>query len=478
MQLFFRRFLILSLTGCLIIITSFQAMASEYKVEIFNHLCREADDPARYTSGKLKALQYLTEGKNGWLFRSHDDFLNNFDERASYSGLRSLTQYLSSKGTRLLLLYLPTRGLMNPDFAPPDRFNYQAARASYLAKITKLRSLGILVPDMELLLSRYQNTDFYFKRDIHWTPNGARLAAHLVADTIQKAGIHLLQATQNTVNNPIGPYAIHGFMHQATQQLCGGRYVYQFVEGYEYDNVDKADSNDTHDNLLSEESDSDTVLLGTSFSAVEPLNFIGFLQEYSGTTIDNYSIPSGRDLGAWLKYIASGDFAAHPPKIIIWEVPGYYLLDDPMLFAQLMPSIQGGCAERNPLVDKETNLAQNNANNNALFFTDKILDIPLSELVMDLDFTDKEINEIKINIWYKNGKVKKGKIRKPSRAETGGRFIFSLFGDMLEVNSGVMSVQLTKIEGKPISEYLEETGQRELKVHVKVCRLPSLSIGN
>lgn len=35
-----------------------------------------------------------------------------------------------------------------------------------------------------------------------------------------------------------------------------------------------------------------------------------------------------------------------PPKVIVWEVPPYYPLDDDKAFAQLTPMLDGGCSNK------------------------------------------------------------------------------------------------------------------------------------
>ena len=452
-----------------------EAAASEYKVEIFDHLCSEVNDEARYTSTKLKSLKYLTEGKNGFVFRSRDDFLENFgDEGSNYNGLKLLVDFLASKGTQLVMVYLPTRGLMNPYAAPSDRFDYSTALSSYLAKVEKLRQLGIVVPDMSSLLRQYQDTDFYFKRDIHWTPNSARKTAQLVAQTIKETGLIQPQSDYHYVSTPVGSYTPRGFMQKGIKQLCGGQYVEEYVQGYNYES-----SNETEGGaLFADEPATEIVLLGTSFSALEQLNFAGFLQEGLGVPLENFSLPGGRDIGAWLSYIENGDFSAHPPKVIIWEVPGYYLLDNPMSLAQILPFIRGACEEQSVILENDLALTGQSRSSNALFFTQNMLDVPLSEIVLDFDFSDKEINDIRFNIWYSNGKVKKGRVNKPARANTGGRFVFSLYGHLLEPEGGVMSLELSGIEGQSVSNYLSEHGKHELNVHVKACRMPSNPIDN
>ncbi len=450
------------------------AAEPEYPIAIFDHLCSEVGDSARYTSKKLKALKFLTEGKNGWVYRSSNDFIEDFAAPTSYAWLQELTAYLASRGTRLLMVYLPTKALMTPASIPPEHFHYNRALDSYLDMVETLRSLGIIVPDMASLIQTSGDTDFYFKRDIHWTPDGSRATARLVASAIEKLSIPLPEAGQHIVNKYMGAYSIQGFLQKGIQIICGGTYIPQYVRWFGTDDSPGEDGGLEAGALFQETKEAEVVLLGTSFSHIKQLNFSGYLQEYLATPVDNFSQPAGQVIGSWLKYIASGEFATHPPQLIIWELPSHYLLDDPMLFAQVVPTLRGGCSGRTPLVQAETILTDHPEPGDDLFFTDKLFSVPLSELVMDLEFSDKEINDIKIKVWYTNGKVKKESIKKPARADTGGTFVFSLFGRMLQPTGSVMAVELSRIEGMPVADYLREKGTSRLKVRTTVCRMAPL----
>jgi len=474
MRFVFNTCLVLCLIANLLPVTAPAVYASEYTVEIFDHLCPETADETSYTSRKLKALQYLTEGKDGWIYRSRDDFETDFGISNSYAGLKAFTSYLASHGTQLLLVYLPTRALMTPAFVPVEKFDYQKALAAYLAKVEKLRSLGILVPDMAHLIATEKNSDFYFKRDIHWTPYGSRATARIVASAVTRAGINLPQIPLPVVNKPMGTYSIKGVMQKGIQQICGETYIPQYVQWFGPDEDGNQGGNADDSGLFQEEEEAEVILIGTSFSIVERLNFSGFLEEYLETPIENFALKAGQDMGSWLKYIANGEFARHPPKLIIWEISSYYLLDDSRLFAQLIPGIRGGYAEHSPVLHTDTILTADMELGQSLFFTDKLSGIPLSELVIKLDFSDTDINALKFKLWYTNGKVKKAGIKKPARAETGGHFLFSLFGELLQPAGDMMALEITEIEGMPVVEYLKEQGVPEIKVQTNVYRLPPL----
>ena len=65
------------------------------------------------------------------------------------------------------------------------------------------------------------------------------------------------------------------------------------------------------------------VLVGTSFSDSAINNFAGFLSEFTGLDIVNYSITGGNQYGAMTSYMTSDEFKDQRPTFLIWENPIY-----------------------------------------------------------------------------------------------------------------------------------------------------------
>jgi alginate biosynthesis protein AlgX len=65
------------------------------------------------------------------------------------------------------------------------------------------------------------------------------------------------------------------------------------------------------------------VLAGTSFSDSNINNFAGFLSEFTGIEVTNYSITGGNQFGAMTSYLTSREFAEQRPTFLIWENPIY-----------------------------------------------------------------------------------------------------------------------------------------------------------
>ncbi|MCM2681220.1 alginate O-acetyltransferase AlgX-related protein [Echinimonas agarilytica] len=440
----------------------------EYKVEHFEQLCVAAENEENYNTELLKSLRYLVQGDNGWVYRTSSDFIEDFDTDGNYDDLKRFRDYLAIHGTSLMMLYVPTRGLMNPKDVPEGLYDYPKAIASYEAKLHMFREMGILVPDLEGMIKEYQSTPFFFLRDIHWEPEGAKKSAEYVARAIKESELidTDLDFDVNIVEE--GSYTVTGGLADGIKQLCDEQYVLEYVKGYGFEEVVSS----SEDSLFSDDvAEPEVVLLGTSFSRLPRMNFHGFLQKELGAPVTNYAISGGGDDGAWLKYFKSGEFLENPPKLIVWEVSAYYDLNDKGMFAQLIPSAEMGCSEESALLTQSLPLQELSDDVNSVFFGDQFKDLNLNDIVLDVSFSEPDVNRMEFKLWYTDGQVKSARISKPSRAETGGEFTFKLFSHLLKPKGGLMAMQLVSVEGETVSEYIDSKNELNPELNVRVCTI-------
>ena len=94
-----------------------------------------AANRAAYSTRFLRSFSTLIQGKDGWLFRTDDDLRSSFGpDAAGYADLKRFNAALKARGTELVMVYQPSRGLMHPDKLPASarrQFNPEAARAAY-----------------------------------------------------------------------------------------------------------------------------------------------------------------------------------------------------------------------------------------------------------------------------------------------------------------------------------------------------------
>ncbi|HET7924318.1 MAG TPA: hypothetical protein VFL30_05430, partial [Rhodanobacteraceae bacterium] len=89
--------------------------APQYAIEPCCSLCPRAADPHAYDGSQyLGDFRTLVDGRDGWLFRTGMDLTTTFDiTNDSLRGLKRLSEALKQRGTELVLVYQPPRGLMD-----------------------------------------------------------------------------------------------------------------------------------------------------------------------------------------------------------------------------------------------------------------------------------------------------------------------------------------------------------------------------
>ncbi len=394
-----------------------------YRIDPAPPLCARAADPKVYNTGFLRMFSRLVQGRDGWLFRTDQELLESFgpDDRG-YADLGRLAEALKKKGVQLVLVYLPTRGLVHPDRLLDCTYDFTAAAASYAEVLDRLRQQGILVPDLTALLAEQEENAFYFRRDHHWTPHGARRTARLVAEAIRRQPAWQELDHRKFITRRTGLLEKYGTLQRAALQICGQDYPLQYVDEY----ATTAAGSD-EDLLLDDGGEPQVVLVGTSFSrSAYNYNFAGFLRQYLEADVLNNGIAGAGFDGALLQYLASEDFRREPPAFLVWEVPGYYPLQKAMFVEQALALLENGCGDRQqPLLRRSISL---HPGSNEILFNGggTILPITGRDYIIDLRFSDPAVNRLDARLWYMNGRREKVTIRHSRNVDLGGRFTFEL----------------------------------------------------
>jgi len=367
-----------------------------YALELCCKLCPEAQDPQAYNTEELAKNRQLIDGQDGWLYRSDFDLNTDFApaDPEAYTDLRRFAEALRARGTELVLVYLPTRGLVLPDALTPDQrtlYDYDAAARSYAAQLNAFRAQGIQVPDLTPLLRAPPQQDaYYFKRDRHWTPAGAQRTAQLVAETVRRLPVYVELSKQTFTTVRTGMLRKNGSLQQAAAQLCRFQYSDQWVLAF---NTAASSAASAAPQIA---------LVGTSFSAeAVNYNFRGYLQEYLGVEIHNASVAGYGAEGSWLDYLASTEFQNSPPRVLLWEVPARGAPGTSKFYRQAVPLVSNGC-EGSPAVLARKVTLKPGATEVLFNNSEKVLEINRQH-VLDLRLSDPGLRTLTANIWSTNG---------------------------------------------------------------------------
>lgn len=437
---------------------STQALADpNYQVQRVGPLCPIAQDPSQYNTKYLSFFTALVQGKGDWLFRTRYDLRTDFGTTpAGYRQFKRLRDALKAKGVELVIVYQPTRGLVNREKLTDEEkvgFDFDLARQNYLKAIEGFREAGIWTPDLSPLFDEQGvDTDYYFKADHHWTPNGADRTAKLVAETLKQIPGFDDIPKKDFQSRVVGLLPKAGTLHKTAAQFCGTTYATQYVDRYETE----ADGAASADALFGDDSNPRIALVGTSNSG-PAYNFAGFLQQHSGAEVLNMAVSGGGFDSALLQYMSSQAFHDNPPKVLIWEFATHYDLAQASFYRQAVPLVNNGCEGRPALMKNKVTLKP--GANEVLVNGEQspLRDLRGGDYQIDLTFSDPTVHESKATLWYLNGRRENFKIEQSDRVDTGGRYAFELRNDPDWRDLNLLALEIQSPEQMPANLSVEAT---------------------
>lgn len=374
-------------------------------------------DAARRPAGRSESI--YVGGRDGWLFRGIADLTVPQPGEVVLGQLTRLDQALRAQGTSFALAVIPPRGLLaadKVDRADPGAAGFDAARlrADWNALIASLAGTGILVPDIAAAAERagVRHT-FHFRRDHHWTPEGARVAAVAVAEAARAAGLDL--GDVRYVRENAGTRRVNGTLGQRVAARC----ALQNPPGEEYP-LYRSVAPLTAASLLGEAPIPRVVVAGDSNANkanADYFNFGGSLAEALHADVLNVGIDGGGGNTGLLAWLDSEERRAAAPRLLVWEVSNVNPLWSGHL-RQAIPAVKGICAT--PLAEATTEV-RNGA---------KLLDVPPVDPArvpyLVLEFDRPEIVQFQIRFDTRAGRSVPFTVRRSTRVPNNGRYFVEL----------------------------------------------------
>ena len=306
----------------------------------------------------------LSQGRDGWFFRAENTDLDEFFvlDSESVSYMARLGDALRDRGTRLLLMPVPTRALvaydqMDTRVPLQGRYARRDALAEYRAYVQGFRAAGLDVVDIDPETIRARiGAAFYLKRDLHWTPQGAKFAAQIAAADIDRLlGPQATEGRARFTTRQVRVEPMTGRLQTAINQYCDDPVPAQELAVFQTvrEGGDGGPSDDAEQALFGDAGAGgpQVVLAGTSFSATPTFNFPGFLSEALGRSVLDYSISAGGLSTSLLSYLETSDFDRDPPQVLLWEFLAYHsFADDAVFFRQMIGAANGTCTGTDRLV--------------------------------------------------------------------------------------------------------------------------------
>lgn len=428
----------------------------QYDIELVGKLCPAAANPATYNTKKLDFHYTLIDGKDGWLFRTRNDLRTDIGTTPEgYAQLKRFRDALKARGTELLIVFQPTKGLVVRNKLTPEwyaKFDYQTARANYIKTIENFRKVGIWAADYSPLFDEQgQETDFFFKDDHHWTPRGAKDAARLTAEVLKQIPAYADMPKKEFVTKRVGILGSPGSSGEAAGDICGNSYDTEYVDRFATEPADESDG----DSLFGDTASPEVILVGTSNSGVA-YNFAGYLEQYSGVSVMNMAVTGGGYESAMLQLLASEEFQKKPPKVIVWEFATHYDMSLRDFYRQAVPMVNNGCAGQPALLSNKVKLRPGN---NEIFLNgvNGVKELSSAKHMIDLRFSDPKIHEAQTTLWYFSGRKEAYKLEQSERIDTGGRYVFELRDEDDWAGLTLMGLEVAAPENMPEGLTVEAT---------------------
>lgn len=321
-----------------------------------DYMCPALQKPESYRGGK-KSYRLLVRGKDGWLFRTETDFKEDFalkPEMLDY--FKTLGQAFKRKGVDLVLLMPPTRAIVHPSVIPaPGKngipaFDTAKATQSYDAFLDSLRKEGMNVASFaDILPLDPAKTQFFYRRDHHWTATGAKLSADRVAEIIKALPVYASLPKQKFTTKETGRMvAPDGSFANFIGKVCNVAPPPESVPE-RVTLPDESAAGNSAQGLFGDAAKAQVALVGTSNGVEgEPswANFAGFLREDLSADVENLSIGGAGFDAPMISYLNAGKLGQH--KVVIWEVATHYNFGTRAMrgmMRELLPPAFGMCGD-------------------------------------------------------------------------------------------------------------------------------------
>lgn len=263
------------------------------------------------------------------------------------SNLQRLNDALAARGTTLLMVRLPPRGLVHPeqvDRSDPAAagFDPDALRDPYERHLDRLEQAGIEVVDlMGPIDDAGESVEFYHRRDHHWSLGGAALAAHSIAEHLRALpGGDALPPAQFDVREG-APVAKRGSLAAQVEALCGPLDVLD-EHWPTRQSVAVASCSAA---LLGDAAAPAVTIVGSSNVKFGSDRFFvaGSLRQALGADVLNAGIDR---VGMWhlvYEYLDSQEFRESPPRFLVWVSFAHIPFDSSLPARRLTPGVLGAC---------------------------------------------------------------------------------------------------------------------------------------
>ncbi len=286
--------------------------------------------------------QGLVPSRDGHLFARWELAPQWELDPVALEGIAGTVQRLDQQGVAVVVLLTPTRPMAVDVLAKP-MYARKRAVESYQQARDSLRGAGVQVVDVLDVALAHEGSDFFWKLDHHWTPEGAKATAGVVAEHIRGRDLREPLVSGTFETTAVDAFTREGNMSARVHKACPG-IQHEPMLWPKYQTVRKGVG------LLDEVPAAQVVVVGTSQMS-EEWNFPGFLAQELQSDVLDASVGGGHAMGGLLNWLRSAERAAHLPSIVVWEIdagdfvtsnkPHFPELSDPVAWRRIHGALAG-----------------------------------------------------------------------------------------------------------------------------------------
>lgn len=267
-------------------------------------------------------------GRDGWLFTDEEfecvkDHTKNLEKNLSY--ITQVQKDIAAKGVKLVIAIVPSKARVYKEYlgnniVPSCRENV------YSDIITHLNSHNITTVNiLENFIQSDDKDALYLKTDTHWTGNGARLAAKVIADNVPTDDLTAKSYDTSVVNEQPYEGDLLRYLPGVSDALIKPdmMQMYQTEEAVIEDNAEHDDSASAL--ALFGDDIPPVTLVGTSYSANQTWNFHGFLKDALDVDVLNMADEGLGPFSVMKTYLENDAWTQTSPSVVIWEIPERYV---------------------------------------------------------------------------------------------------------------------------------------------------------
>ncbi len=253
-------------------------------------------------------------GKDGWFYSSEEfERPKNFDAEITkkLEYISSVKTKLEKLGIQLAVILIPAKARVYPEhlgrYSRPKYWDNV-----YSSFLSDLKSRGVIAPDIFAVMK--SKDAMFLKTDTHWTPTGASVAAHALAETVKP----LLEFQMQTFTKKPGKLENHfgDLLKFIPLTKFGSQITPDKLETPIIESSESGGSGLFGDSIIQ------VALVGTSYSKNSKFNFAGALKLELQTDVLNLALEGKGPITPMHEFLKA---IPENLKLVVWEIPERFL---------------------------------------------------------------------------------------------------------------------------------------------------------